>query len=80
MFADIFTELPDRIISQCGLVSGLLVAAVVYLAVQLAKTRAGWEQDRANMMNVIRAHEASYTNMAASHAKLEGMLLTLRQQ
>lgn len=76
--ADAIGELPDRILSQCGLVSGLLVAAVIWLAVQLAKTRAAWETDRQGMKDVIEDLNTSYNNLAVSHAKQEGILLALR--
>lgn len=62
---------PEQILSQCGLASGLLVAAVIYLAAANAKTRTAWEADRAVMAS-------SYEKLAVSHAKLEGIILALR--
>jgi hypothetical protein len=83
------SDLPAKIFSQCGLVSGLLVVAVSWLALQLAKTRAAWEADRAAMMQLREADKAAmlkliesgndaYDNLAVSHAKLEGMLLAVQ--
>lgn len=77
-FAESISDIPDKVLSQCGLVSGLLVAAVIWLAVQLAKTRAAWEADRGTMTNIIEDLNTSYGNLAVSHAKQEGILLALR--
>jgi hypothetical protein len=84
-----FDDIAGKIVSQCGLVSGLLVIAVAWLALQLAKTRAAWEADRAAMeklresdraalMKIIEDSSAAYENLAVSHAKLEGMLLAVQ--
>lgn len=78
--ADAISDIPDKILSQCGLVSGLLVAAVIWLAVQNAKTRAAWEADRAGMREIIEDFTQSYNNLAVSHAKQEGILLALKAQ
>ena len=71
-------DIPDRILTQCGLASGLLVSAVIYLALQLAKTRAGWESDRSGMMRIIEGQNDAYETLAQSHAKMEGILLALQ--
>ncbi len=79
-------DLPAKLVSQCGLISGMLVIAVAWLAWQLAKTRAAWESDRAEMtrlretdrqsvQKIIEAGHAAYDKLAVSHAKIEGMLL-----
>lgn len=78
VLAESFSELPDKILSQCGLVSALLVAAVIWLATQLAKTRAAWEADRIGMKTVIGDLNTSYNNLAVSQAKQEGILLSIR--
>jgi hypothetical protein len=83
------TDLPSKIISQCGLVSALLVCAVSWLAWQLAKTRAAWETDRTEMtklreadrsamLKIIEAGNDAYESLAVSHAKIEGMLLAVQ--
>lgn len=72
------SDLPARLLSQCGLVTAVLVIGIVWLAVQLAKTRAGWETDRAGMMKLYAEQNAAYDKIAASHNKLEGMLYGLR--
>lgn len=79
MNADILTEIPEKIFSQCGLVSALLAFAVIWLAIQLAKTRVGWETDRAGMMQVIRSQNTSYENLVISHSKLESVFLRIGQ-
>lgn len=82
-------DLPAKILSQCGLVSALLVAAVSWLAWQLAKTRAAWEADRAEMtklresdrvamLKIIESGNDAYEMLAVSHAKIEGMLLAVQ--
>jgi hypothetical protein len=82
-------DLPAKVLSQCGLVSALLVVAVAWLAMQLAKTRAAWETDRAaieklreadrqGMLKLLEASNEAYENLAVSHAKLEGMLLAVQ--
>lgn len=76
--SDLMNELPEKILNQCGLVAGLLVSAVVYLALQIAKTRAGWETDRTNMMKIIEGQNDAYEALAVSHAKLEGIILAIQ--
>lgn len=78
--ADSISDIPDRVLSQCGLVSGLLASAVVWLAVQNAKTRAAWETDRSALTNIIEDLNTSYNNLAVSHAKQEGILLALQRK
>lgn len=78
--ADVFADLPEKILSQCGLVTGLLVAALVWTTRQLAKERADREAERAQLMQVIRAQNTSYDNLAVSHAKLEGILLAANKR
>lgn len=69
---DLGVQLSEKILSQCGIASGLLVVAVVYLAVSNAKTRSAWEVDRAGMIK-------SYEQLAVSHAKLEGIVLSFQR-
>lgn len=76
--ADIISDLPERIINQCGVVSGLLISAVIYLALQIAKTRAGWESDRSSMMKIIEGQNDAYEALAVSHAKLEGLIIAFQ--
>lgn len=78
--ADLISDIPEKVLSQCGIVAGLLVVAVIWLAMQLAKTRAAWEADRAAMMQIIRSQNTSYDNLAVSHSKLEGILLAVQQR
>lgn len=80
MYADLLSEIPEKILSQCGLVSALLVIAVIWLTIQLAKTRASWEQDRSEMMDIARLQNESFDNLVVSNAKLEGMLLAFQRR
>lgn len=74
------TGLSERLLSQCGLVTAVLFAGIVWLALQLAKTRAGWETDRSGMLKMYDTQNTAYENLATSHAKLEGMLLALQSR
>lgn len=64
-------DLPEKVFTQCGIASALLVAAVIYLAMTNTKTRDAWEEDRKLMA-------AAYEKLAVSNAKLEGIILTLQ--
>lgn len=66
------SDIPDKLMSQCGIASALLVAAVIYLAASNAKTRSAWEEDRKLMAS-------SYEKLAVSNAKLEGMVLGVQR-
>lgn len=72
------SDLPAKLLSQCGLVSGILVAAVIWLALQLAKARQVSETDRATFVKMMNEQNVAYEKMAVSHSKLEGMLLALQ--
>ncbi len=85
------SDLPAKILSQCGLVSAILVVAVSWLAWQLAKTRAAWEADRAEMgklreadraamLKIVDSGNDAYELLAVSHAKLEGILLAVQSR
>lgn len=76
----VLSELPERLLSQCGLVTLVLLAGIVWLSAQLAKTRAGWETDRAGMMKLYAEQNDAYEKIAISHAKLEGMIYGIRGQ
>lgn len=67
MPADLITGLPEKILSQCGLVSMLLMIAVIWLAIQLAKTRAAWEE----VMRIVAAQSQAQDNLERSYAKLK---------
>lgn len=64
-------DLPEKVFTQCGIASALLVAAVIYLAMTNTKTRDAWEEDRKLMA-------AAYEKLAISHAKLEGIVLRIQ--
>ncbi len=69
--AEGLNDLPEKMFTQCGIASALLVAAVIYLAMTNTKTRDAWEEDRKLMA-------AAYEKLAVSNAKLEGIVLTLQ--
>lgn len=75
MEAELLHELPEKILSQCGLVSALLMAAVVWLAVQLARTRAAWE----DVMKIVAVQNTTHENVARSRAKLKGIVSAIRR-
>jgi hypothetical protein len=72
------SDLPAKIFSQCGLVAGILVVAVVWLALQLAKTRAGWEADRAGLLKMVSDTNDSYDRIAIAHARIEAVLIAVQ--
>jgi hypothetical protein len=71
-------EIPAKLLSQCGIVTAVLVIAVVWLATRLAKTTAAWEADRSSMLKMYHDLSASIEKNSVFHAKLEGMLLAFR--
>lgn len=72
-------DLPDKLLSQCGIVNAVLVTGIVWLAMQLAKTRASWETDRAGMLKMHSEQTVALEKVATSNAKLEGMLLAVQR-
>jgi hypothetical protein len=71
------SDLPAKLLSQCGLVSAVLIVAVVWLALQLAKARDGWEKDRAGMLKMMAEQNSAYDKIAISHAKIEAVLFSM---
>lgn len=78
--ADLLSELPEKLFSQCGLVSLILFAGVVYFAGTTAKARTGWTDDRAGMMTIIRSQDESVNKLSVAYAKLEAILLATIQR
>lgn len=72
-------SLPEKLLSQCGIVTAVLVVAIIWLTIQLAKANAGREADRTNMIKLFNEQVASYEKLAVSGAKVEGLLIALRQ-
>lgn len=72
-------DLPAKLLSQCGLVSGVLVVAIVWLALQLAKARASWEADRVGMLKMYNEQTIALEKVATSNAKLEGILMAVQR-
>lgn len=69
--ADTGLDIERKLFSECGIASGLLVIAVIYLATVNAKTRSAWEVNRTTMSE-------SYEKLALSHARLEAIVMTLK--
>lgn len=83
------TELIAKILSECGIVSGVFFFLTCAFAWQLAKTRAAWEndrqnteklrgEDRKNVMQIISDSNKAYDNLANANSELRGILLTLQ--
>lgn len=70
--------LTDKILSECGAVSGVLCAGIGYLAIQNAKSRAGWEKDRSDMMQVNSSLSTALGSLSVAHGELRGIVLTLQ--
>lgn len=71
-------DIPGKILSECGIVGALLCAAIGYLSVQNARSRAGWEKDRADMLQVNSSLTTALGNLSVAHGELRGIVLTLQ--
>jgi hypothetical protein len=67
-------KLPSEILSQCGILNGGMAAAIIYLVIQLAHNRKGWNADRAEMLKMMESQQKTYTTLAISQTKIETML------
>jgi hypothetical protein len=72
------SDLPAKFLTECGLAAAFLLVAVVWLAFHLAKTRAGWEADRAGLLKMIIDTNDSYDKIAIAHARIEAVLFTIQ--
>lgn len=72
------SELPEKVLTQCGLVTLVLLVAILWLASQLAKAHSGWEADRASMLKNSQEQNAAYERMASAHAELRGIVLSMQ--
>lgn len=70
--------LTERILSQCGIISGVFIVAIVWLALRLVKTMAAWQEDRASMLKLYDAQNDAYEKLAVAHAEIKGMLLAVQ--
>jgi hypothetical protein len=77
--ADFITGLPEKILSQCGLLTAVFAAGTFYFATGQAKARTQWLDDRKGMMTIIRAQDDNFNKLSVAHAKLEGMLLAAQR-
>ena len=84
-----FGELFSKVLSECGLISGVFFFLACAFAWQLAKTRAAWEADRANTeklregdranaMKILADSNQAYDKLAVAHAELRGRFLTIQ--
>lgn len=71
-------DLPEKLLTQCGLVTLVLLCGIFWLAAQLAKAHAGWEADRAGMLKNNKEQADAYEKMAAAHAELRGIVLSMQ--
>lgn len=78
--ADTLTDLPEKILSQCGLTSGGLVVGLVYFASQLATTRKKWEARETEWTKIFTTQSAIHEKDAVLNAKLEGVLLAVQHK
>jgi hypothetical protein len=78
-------DIGAKILSECGLVSALLVSAVFYLALRLAQATKGWEEDRdeaakridaanATIFRLVEASNEADRAYAVALSRLEVML------
>lgn len=73
-------ELSEKILSQCGLATAILVAGIVWLAMQNAKTRQAWETDRSELIKIIVNQNSSNQNLTVAKEKLETLLLAVESR
>jgi hypothetical protein len=62
-----------KLVSECGLISFLLTIAIVWLAMQLAKERAGRESDRAAALDALKGQMDIVQNLAIGERKLRNL-------
>ena len=67
-------QLGRVLLSQQGIVAGLLLAAIVYLACQLATERAARERDRETAKQEAAERTKAVEALAVALAKIEGFL------
>jgi hypothetical protein len=60
-------------ITQCGVLEGMALAAVFYLAKQLADTRKGWESDRASLMQLIKGQSEALERINVNRSQIDGI-------
>jgi len=72
------SEIMQKLFSECGVISVMFSVAVVWLAAQLAKERAGREADRTIALQTIDKYTKAYENVVTSNSKIEGFLSARR--
>jgi hypothetical protein len=75
---DGLTGLAEKLFSQCGLVSTILLAWVVWLMTQLSKAREMGESDRAAAMKLLNDQIDANKEIAVLLGKAEVMLTALQ--
>lgn len=78
--ADIMTELPEKVFSQCGIVSGTFAFFAFLFAGQSAKRQKAWDEDRAGMMRLIFAQDERDLKVTETISEVKGMLLAVRNK
>lgn len=65
------SDLPEKILTQCGLVTAVSWVIIVWLAAQLAKTNSRRESDRSESSEALK-------KMIEANSKLEGMIFAMQ--
>jgi hypothetical protein len=76
--ATFLEQLWNAVLTQQGLVAGLLFGALIYLAYQLATERAARERDREAAKQEAAERSKSFEALAIALAKIEGVLSQLQ--
>jgi hypothetical protein len=74
MEPSLLEELWRALLSQQGLVAGLLFAAILYLASQLANERAARERDRETAKHEAAKQTKAFEPLAVALAKIDAVL------
>lgn len=74
------TDLPAKLLSQCGIVTAVLLAGIVWLAVKLASAQKQSETDRASFMKLYNDQTSAYEKLAIASAKTETLLFALQSR
>ena len=77
---DGFPDLAAKVFSQCGLVSTILLAWVIWLMAQLSKARATGEADRAAALKLLNDQIGANKEIAVLLGKSEVMLTALQSR
>ena len=74
------SELISKLFSQCGLLTICFFAAMVWLSIQLAKSRSVSEADRSSYMKLYNEQNAVYEKLAIAQAEIRTLLFALQSR